>query len=384
MGHCGLLPGVLRRRLPCDVDMMKKKIAVNLLSFDTPALTGVGNFFKRLFEALPPLPDIEFWLFCQRGFPLEKLIKIPSGVKVVRLDVPKFSSKTARVIYEQYVLPFRCRDMDILYSPYVGNPLWGVRGRMVTTIYDLTPFFVRRKYGFIQGVYVRTITRLLARCSNQIITTSQSSKEDLKRVLGVPDSRIHVVYASVPRREVSCIRYDPFFLTVGTRQPAKNLDGVIRAFARFAKQYDTENHRLVVAGGGSRGDDIYVKLTDTLGIRDRVEFLGYVSDPVLNDLYARCKGHIILSFYEGFGIPVVEALSWLKPSVASNVSSLPEVMGSTGILVNPTDCDEAAKAIKALADSPRDFLTGAEQQLRKFSAENQTAAFLRALRLSKE
>jgi glycosyltransferase involved in cell wall biosynthesis len=364
--------------------MGKRKIAINLSSFDSPALTGVGNFFKRLFEALPPQPDIEFCFFCQRGLALEELIKIPSGVRVVRLDVPTFKSKARRVLYEQCVLPFRCARMEILYSPYVGNPLLGIKGRMITTIYDLTPFFVRRKYGFVQGMYVRAITRLLARCSDQIITTSQSSKDDLRRELGVPDSRIHVVYASVPRREMSSVRYEPFFLTVGTRQPAKNLDGVIRAFAHFAKQYDTENHRLIIVGGSGKGDDVYQKLTSTLGIKDRVEFLGYASDAVLNDLYARCKGHIILSFYEGFGIPVIEALSWRKPSVASNVSSLPEVMGTTGILVNPNNCEEAARAIKALADSPRDFLTGAEQQLAKFSAENQAAAFLRALRLSED
>jgi glycosyltransferase involved in cell wall biosynthesis len=361
--------------------MDKKKVAVNLLSFDTRALTGVGNFFKRLFESLPPQPYIEFHFFCQRGFALEELIKIPKGVTVVRIDVPNFSSKITRVLYEQCVLPFRCRQMEILYSPYVGNPLSGIKGRMITTIHDLTPFFVGRKYGFVQGIYVRTITRLLARCSDQIITPSQSSKDDLARVLGVPASRIDVVYASVPRREISTIRYDPYFLTVGTLQPAKNLDGVIRAFAHFAKHYDKEDHRLIVIGGGSNGNEVYAKLVDSLGIRERVEFLGYVSDPVLNDLYAHCKGHIILSFYEGFGLPVAEALSWLKPSVASNISSLPEVAGPTGILVNPNDCEEAAKAIKALADSPRTFLRGAEQQLTKFSAQNQAAAFLRALRI---
>ncbi|HVW78563.1 MAG TPA: glycosyltransferase family 1 protein [Alloacidobacterium sp.] len=357
-----------------------KRIAVNLLSFDTPDLTGVGYFFKRLFEALPPLVDTEFFFFCQRRFEFERVIQIPEMIRVTRVNVPNFPNRAARILYEQLVLPFRCRQMNILYSPCTANPLFRFNPVvMITTIHDLTPFYVPNKYGLLQSTYVRYITRLLARFSDQIITVSENSKRDLIRITGVQSSRIQIIYNFIKTRNVSHIRYDPFFLAVGTRQPAKNLLGVIRSFSKFCERYDTENHRLIIVGGSGWGNDEYTNLVAALGMERRIEFRGYVSEQVLHELYATCKGHILLSLYEGFGIPVLEALSYHKPSVASNISSLPEVMGLTGIGVDPHNYEDAAWAIKTIADDPRKHLTGLNDQLKKFSAEKQVAAFLTVL-----
>jgi glycosyltransferase involved in cell wall biosynthesis len=361
---------------------MEKLIAINLLTFNTAKLTGVGYFFKRLFEALPPVPGAQFVFFCQPQFPLDEVIRIPDGIQYRRVDVPQFKSKVARIAYEQLIMPFRLRHLNVLYSPCVANPLFSPGTRRITTIYDLTPFFVPDKYGWVQRWYVRSITRLLARLSDQIITTSESSKRDLMEVLGVNGKKLDVVYPFVPRHDAcNDIRYEPFFLTVGTRQPAKNVAGVIRAFALFSRELDSEKHKLIVVGGAERGDQC-ADLAGDLGILDRVEFRGYIDEEELNALYARCKAHITLSFYEGFGIPVLEALSWRKPSVASNISSLPEVMGPTGIKVDPNDLPAAAQAIKAIADEPQKYLAGLQHQLDKFSAEQQVRRFLHVLGLN--
>jgi glycosyltransferase involved in cell wall biosynthesis len=120
-------------------------------------------------------------------------------------------------------------------------------------------------------------------------------------------------------------------------------------------------------------------LVSELRIASRVEFRGYVQESIMNELYATCKGHILLSLYEGFGIPVLEALSWRKPSVASNISSLPEVMGSTGILVDPENYEQAACAMKSIADNPTKYLEGIDNQLSKFSPKKEVIAFLKAL-----
>lgn len=355
---------------------MTRKIAINLLSFDTAALTGVGYFFKRLIEALPPLPEVELVFFCQRRFDLEEIIRIPNSIRFRRVNVPNFPSRIARIAYEQLVLPFRCSRMEVLYSPCVANPVLRFNRRMITTIHDLTPFFVSGKYGRLQSAYVRCITRVLAKSSDTIVTVSESSRNDLIRLIGVNEARIRVVYNFLPEQETHDIRYEPFFLTVGTRQPAKNLSGVIRAFAKFCQCYDTENHRLVVVGASGWGSDEYSSLVSDLSLSERVDFLGYIPEAALNELYATCKGHILLSFYEGFGIPVLEALRWQKPSIASRLSSIPEVMGTTGITVDPRDPDEAALAMKAIADNPRGYLAGRDSQLEKFSAETQVVAFL--------
>lgn len=354
---------------------MSLQVGINLLTFDSEAITGVGYFFKRLFESLPPVDDIEFTFFCQRSFEPERVIHTPIGVKVWRENVPDFKSKAARVLYEQAVLPFRCRKMAVLFSPCVANPAFKLNYRTITTIHDLTPFMVRKKYGALQSAYVRWITRLLAHSSDSIVTTSANSMSDIVRVFGVPKPRIRVIYNIATPHDASEVRYEPYFLTVATRQPAKNLKGVILSFAVFCKKYDTENHRLVIVGAKGRESN-EESLAASLGIGDRVDFKGYISEEELNRLYAHCKGHITLSFYEGFGIPILEALSWQKPSVFSNVSSLPEVAGKTGIAVHPEDSEEAGKALKAIAEDPKRYLTGSEQQLDKFSASRQAAEFL--------
>lgn len=359
--------------------MNKTRVGINLLSFASVELTGVGNFFKRLFEALPPLENVEFVLFCQKSFPLQRVLNVPPGVHVRRKNVMDFHFKPLRVLYEQFVMPFQCGGLEVLYSPCVANPLLPLTAKKITTIYDLTPFYVREKYGFVQRLYVRAITRLLARLSDRIVTISESSKRDLVAELGVDSAKLTVIYASASAPDNAEIRYDPFFLTVATRQPAKNLPGVIRAFSLFSKRYDTANHRLIVVGGSGWGSSRDTELIRELKMEDKIEFAGYISDEQLNQLYSTCKGHILLSFYEGFGIPILEALCWQKPSVASNISSMPEVMGTTGIAVDPEDEEQAALAIKAIAENPREFLDGAETQLRKFSPALQVQEFLRVL-----
>lgn len=359
--------------------MMKKRIGINLLSFTSVELTGVGNFFKRLFEALPPLEDVEFIFFYQKSFPFKDVFRIPPGVEARSRTIRNLGSKSARIWYEQFILPFLCGGLDVLYSPCVANPILPLPAKKITTIYDLTPFYVREKYGFWQGLYVRAMTWLLAKVSGSIVTISESSKKDLIDVLGADPSKVTVIYAFTTERNTAHIRYEPFFLTVGTRQPAKNLPGVIRAFSLFSQRYDTVGHRLIIVGGSGWADSGDAALVKRLGMEEKIEFAGYISDEQLNVLYSRCKGHILLSLYEGFGIPILEALAWCKPSVASNISSMPEVLGTTGIAVDPRDEQQAALAIKAIAEAPFQYLDGADYQLEKFSSGPQVRAWLRVL-----
>lgn len=360
--------------------MHKKKVGINLLTFSGSELTGVGYFTKRLFEALPPSEDIEFIFFCPKSFELEKLIPLQDGVLWRRMNTPDFRIRAARIFYEQTILPFRCKRLDILFSPCAANPLLKLNYRTITTIHDLIPFIVRGKYDYLQGAYVRTITRLLARFSSKIIVPSQNSKSDLVRVLHVPASKIQVIYNFVSIKNRSSISYEPFFLAVGTRQPAKNISGIIRSFALFCERYDTRHHKLYIVGGNGWGNDPCVKLVTDLNLQDRIIFTGYIPEERLAELYKTCKGHIMLSFYEGFGIPILEALSWHKPSIASNLSSMPEVMGKTGIQVDPRNYEQVALAIKAIAEQPIRYLTDVDGQLTRFSEKAQVDAFIGLLK----
>ncbi len=356
--------------------MSKKRIGVNLLCFDESNLSGTWYFFKRLWEALPGNVDAEFVFFCQRGFDLESLVRIPSGIRYRRSDTSLCRSRGLRILYEQLVLPLKTFKLDLLFSPCVANPLFHPGCPTVTTIHDLTPFFVRDKYETVQGTYVRTITRLLAKASSHIITVSNNSKTDLMHHLNLEDSRVDVVHNCVGKHDLSRIKYGNYFLSVGTLQPAKNLGSVIRAFAIFKNRYDRGDHRLVIVGSQGWGGGDYEGLIRELKMDSHIEMKGYLSDEELDVLYAGCKGLILLSLYEGFGIPPLEALSWKKPSIVSNTSSLPEVVGTTGIQVDPLDCEQAAQAMKAISEEPTRYLVGREQQLSKFSSTEQVKKLL--------
>jgi glycosyltransferase involved in cell wall biosynthesis len=257
----------------------------------------------------------------------------------------------------------------------VANPVVHPGFRTITTIHDLTPFFVRGKYGFVQQSYVRIISRLLGLSSSRVLTSSENSRADLIQTLRIRRSKIDVVHHSYNSKDLSQASFGDYFLFVGTLQPAKNLAGAIRAFAIFSEKYDKARHRLMVVGANGWGRNDYDALIRELGMEKRISFAGYISDDELDRLYAGCKGLILMSLYEGFGIPPLEALSWNKPSIVSNLSSLPGVVGRTGIQVDPLNYEQGAIAIRDIAEAPDRYLQGRDEQLAKFAAELQALKF---------
>jgi glycosyltransferase involved in cell wall biosynthesis len=357
----------------------RKRIGINLLSIGSNRIMGTGRFLKQLIENLPRVENVELVFFCRRRFDLENYFAMPAGLSYRRVDCPSFQSHFGRVVYEQLVMPFKVQGLDVLFSPCVANPAIHPGVPTITVIHDLTPFFVRAKYGFVQQSYVRMISRVLAFASSRIVTVSESSRADLIREFRINPAKIDIVYNSCSRKDLAGASYGNYFLFVGTLQPGKNLPDTIRAFALFSRKYDRANHQLVIAGAFGWGSEDYRALIEELGMESRIVLRGYVSDEELNELYAGCKGLILMSLYEGFGIPPLEALSWNKPSIVSKTSSLPEVVGKTGIQVDPSNCEEAARAMGDIAEAPDKFLDGREEQLAKFAPERQAWKFLHIL-----
>ncbi len=175
---------------------------------------------------------------------------------------------------------------------------------------------------------------------------SAATRDDLVAMLGVPAAKISVVHHGV--RPVECLPArdqratlehlgiaQPYVLFVGTVQPRKNLQRLIRAFAQVVSA--GLPHRLVIAGRmGWLTEPIRAEVA-TLGLVDRVHFAGYVPDDDLPALYRGADAFAFPSLYEGFGMPVLEALSYHVPVVASNTTSLPEIVGDAGVLVDPLD-----------------------------------------------
>lgn len=268
--------------------------------------------------------------------------------------------------------------------------------RRVLTIYDLT--FLRRPdlcSPKIVGPFRRKAPRMASE-ADAILTCSQASRRDIVELLGVPEERVRVAYGAaddqlgpVPRDEAQRTvekRFGvtaPFALFAGTIEPRKNVSGLLRAFAHVAPKTP---HTLVLVGSMGWQPEPIGKTIRDLGLGTRVKWLGYL--PRHADLamfYSAADAFVFPSFYEGFGLPVLEALACACPVVTSNVSSLPEVAGDAALYVDPDDDgDIAAKLLNVLTnESLRESLPKrARAQAARFSWDDcarETLACYRSL-----
>lgn len=252
----------------------------------------------------------------------------------------------------------RSVDAGLLHVPHVGGP---VRGRLplVLTVHDLallrfpehfTPWF--RRYG-------TAVLPRLARRATLVLTPSAFTKGDVVERLGIPEDRVHVTPLGVPPalalsddegREVRRALGLPerYVLAVGNLEPRKNLPALLAALADARRALRDDPPTLVHAGALAwRTESIDAALARD-GIASAVRFLGRVDDRTLAALYAGATVFAYPSRFEGFGIPVLEAMSHGAPVVTSDVSSLPEVAGDAALFVAPDDREALAAAILRL------------------------------------
>ena len=206
----------------------------------------------------------------------------------------------------------------------------------VVTIYDVIPLLLPQGQKWTRRWYWPMALKRAALNSDHIMTISEASKKDICEKLKVEPAKVTVTRLSV---EDKLLDYDgmktpsvrPYILFVGTIEPRKNIGGLLKSFAKISAQIP---HRLVVAGKPYHGGQEYLALSRSLGLEDRVEWRGFVSEEELKQLYGQADLFVWPSVYEGWGFPPQEAMAYGVPVVVSNGGSLPEVVGEAGEIVN--------------------------------------------------
>jgi len=250
---------------------------------------------------------------------------------------------------EQFALPFEIAPLrlDILHSPDFIPPFRRDYKSLIT-VHDLAfilyPHFLTHESARYYGQIDRAV-----RDADHIIADSQSTRRDIISFLGVAESKITVIYAAAsskyrPIQDEHSLKQirdkygldRPFMLFVSTIEPRKNLPALLRAYRQLLDHYKLEV-RLVVAGQRGWFSGEVFALTQTLKLNEDVLFLGHVPTNDLLLLYNAARVLVHPSFYEGFGLPPLEAMSCGTPTVVANVSSLPEVVGDASLLVAPED-----------------------------------------------
>ena len=367
--------------------MKNRRIILNLLNFTDSQIAGVGFFVKNLIPSWMDKSgeESQFTIYHSDKINPTAVFAIPAKPNITfqKVAVRHF---VARIIYEQVILPFNLKDCDCYFSPTPVLPflLKFVRPsvKSVITIHDMIPFYYPGKYSRLRTLYVKLLSKYGPKVADTVITVSQNSKEDICRIAAVRPEKVHVVYNFLSTPFQSTNRSDKqFFLTVATIEPGKNLENSLAGFKRFLKKYHLSHFKfywLGKIGWGYTKEELDLKIAAT-GLQDQFILMGYVEENEKNRFLSECTALVYLSYYEGFGIPVLEGMLHNKPALVSDSSSLPEVVGQAGILCKNTDIEAIADAMFEIVTKSETFRKKIPDNLQRFERSSQLNTFMRAI-----
>src|SRR5262245_5320726 len=324
----------------------------------TPGRTGVGYYTEHLLHHLTAQGEDEIVVLSNR--PVDTTRPLPPRTVIAPTTVP-----LPRLVWLQAVAPRVLRRLrpDVVHFTNGMMP-FASPVPTVVTIHDMSLTMYPRYHPLRRVLLNRPLVDVAARRADAIITVSQSAKRDIMRTYGTDGQRIHVVHEAAapsfrPIREQAALeqvrrRYglaDRFILYVGTIEPRKNLPKLIAGFARRHKTGDLP-HQLVCAGPyGWLSGDIEERI-DRLRVGDAIRFTGYVPFEDLPALYNLAEMFVFPSVYEGFGLPVIEAMACGTPVITGHVPALEEVGGTAVEQVEHLDADSLGEAMVVLAHDP--------------------------------
>lgn len=294
-----------------------------------------------------------------------------------------------------HVLPIEnfIGEVDVFHSSDWLEPPTS-KARRITTIHDLTvfkypeTFFARGGHNIVANQKRKLF--FVKQYSNLVIAVSETTKKDILEFLSIPEKKIHVIPeaadpAYFPRNE-EMIRETKrkflidgdFLLCVGTREPRKNIDRVIMAFAEIAKAQPDLS--LIIVGKYGWGEE---KMSNVKGQMSNVKILGYVEMEDLAGLYSGARAFVYPSLYEGFGLPILEAMACGCPVITSETGALKEIAGKEAILVDPENIEDIVVAISKVCRNEKirkEMVLGGLKRSGEFSWEKTALQTLEAYR----
>ncbi|HEY3232078.1 MAG TPA: glycosyltransferase family 1 protein [Roseiflexaceae bacterium] len=321
---------------------------------------GVSNYIEALLTHLGALDRRNrYTIYTTRGLDSRALL-LPPNFVVRPSRLPTINPRV-RIPWEQLLAPLLLRlgRADVYHGVLNVVPLV-CPVPSVVTIHDLSAFLFPQTFRRVNRVYTQWAIRVACRRATRILAVSEATKSELVRWLGVAPERVVVTYDACEERfapsdpaAIEAFRRraglpERFILFVSTLEPRKNVPTLLDAYARIAAATDAP---LII--GGSKGwlyEPIFAK-AEALGLSDRVRFVGFIDGANLPLWYAAATVFTLPSLYEGFGMPLLEAMACGTPVVTTTSSSLPEVVGDAGLTVPPTDADALGAALlRALTD----------------------------------
>jgi glycosyltransferase involved in cell wall biosynthesis len=354
------------------------------------SLTGVGHYTLELAHALARIaPEDRFELVSLLPSLGQAERESPSNLRITQVRANRLS----RRFWWQVGLPryIRRSRFRVFHGTNYSVPL--VKScPTVVTIHDLSLLLWPQTHTQHLARRARWRLPLMARRADAIIVPSQSVKTEVCEHLGIDDSTITVI-PEAPRSsfwqvaDTLAVRRrlninDDFILFVGTIEPRKNLLTLVRAFEAVLRNRSCDMQLVVVGNEGWMTSELHDFLK-TAAVSERVKFVGYLGDEDLRALYSSCRAFIYPSLYEGFGLPLLEAMACGAPVITSDIPSIRETVGDVAVLVSPTNVDELARGIARLLENRverEERSVAGKQHAAKFSWEKAAAATLNVYR----
>lgn len=319
--------------------------------------TGIGTYTYQLIYNINLMDKINRYLLF---LPDENVSDLNPGDNI---DIKMISEDRKENFWVEIDIPNILTDtgIDVYHVPQNGIGLPKIKNcPFVITLHDVIPFRMPETVGpQYYEIYMREIPEIIPLC-DAIITVSEYSKEDIAKALSYPKDKIFVTHLAAediyyPRNKKLCKEFikekygieDKFILYVGGFSPRKNIKGLIQAFSIIKPKLD-EKIKLVILGKKGRSYYDYRDLAYSLGLKEDVIFTGYVPVEELPLFYNAAYIFCYPSFYEGFGLPPLEAMACGIPTIASNVTSIPEVLQDDALYINPKDINDIAEKLLML------------------------------------
>lgn len=314
-------------------------------------LTGIGRVLIEVLNTIAPInTKDQYILFKNYDFTDYEVLRKHENIKIIDIHVSK-NNAIKNIIWHQWSFQKlqKVYNCDIAYIPNFSLLIWK-RIPTIVTIHDLIEFNIPNKFSKLRMMYRKIIDPMMVHNSTFITSVSECSKRDIIKYCNAKDSKIQVIPNAADRNRFklydekivkSCLskynlEYKNYCLFVGTIDyPGKNIMSALKAYVELKEEYNIKEKMVIVGKKGFNSDIIY-DFVNQSKFKDDILFTGYLKDEDLPLIYSGAKVMLYLSLYEGFGLPVLEAMSCGIPVVCSNTSCFPEVIGNIDAGVFPT------------------------------------------------
>lgn len=336
------------------------KVGIDVRCLVQP-LTGIGRYTLEMCRALSERDDLSLYFYSPSPIHHKILDQCPGAAVDVPLKKINLTNKIYRQLWSEIYLPLRIKrdKVDVFWGPAHHLPFFlPTRIPSVVTIHDLV-----WKYA---GETMRPLSRFFetirmphsVRKANRVVADSYSTQQEVLEEFGIHEDKVSVIHLGKPQRQnvppldclISLGLTRSYFLFVGTIEPRKNLTRLLKAYVLLSEE-TKQKSQLVIVGGSGWGHVNLLETINELNLTQHVLVLGYVDDAVLPALYAHAQFLAMPSLYEGFGLPLVEAMVYGTPVLTSNTSSMPEVAGEAGVLVDPLDIESIGEGLRHLIEN---------------------------------